>query len=90
MTSGLLDDRSGPGFAVIVVPAGAPDGLWTRAGYRHVGDTAEYRLDLTPREPLPTPPARAPDGLDDGSPEFRDFVSGLAAATKGVERGGGE
>jgi hypothetical protein len=90
VTLELLDDRTGPGFATVVVPAGAPDGLWTRAGYLHVGDTAEYRLDLTPREPLPTPPARAPDGLDDGSPEFRDFVSGLAAATQGVERGGGE
>ena len=83
VTSVLLDDRSGPGFAVIVVPAGAPDGLWTRAGYLHVGDTAEYSLDPAPR--APAPPARAPDGLDDGSPEFRDFVSGLAAATRGVE-----
>ena len=83
VTSELLDDRSGPGFAVIVVPAGAPDGLWTRAGYLHVGDTAEYRLDPAPR--APAPPARAPNGLDDGSPEFRDFVAGLAAATRGVE-----
>ena len=75
MTSVLLDDRTGPGFAVIVVPAGAPDGLWTRAGYLHVGDTAEYgRLDPAPR--APAPPARAPDGLDDGSPEFRIFVRG--------------
>ena len=49
VTSVLLDDRSGPGFAVIVVPAGAPDGLWTRAGYLHVGDRAAYRLDPAPR-----------------------------------------
>ena len=53
VTSGLLNDRTGPGFAVIVVPAGAPDGLWTRAGYLHVGDTATYRLDPAPRA-LPT------------------------------------
>ena len=53
VTSVLLDDRTGPGFAVIVVPAGAPDGLWTRAGYLHVGDTATYRLDPAPRA-LPT------------------------------------
>ena len=85
VTSVLLDDRTGPGFATVVVPAGAPDGLWTRAGYAHAGDTATYRVDPAPREPLPAPPARAPDGLDDGSPEFRDFVSGLAAATQGVE-----
>ena len=53
VTSVLLDDRTGPGFATVVVPAGAPDGLWTRAGYLHVGDTAEYRLDPAPRA-LPT------------------------------------
>ena len=88
VTSELLDDRTGPGFATVVVPAGAPDGLWTRAGYLHVGDTAEYSLDPAPR--APAPPARAPDGIDDDSPEVRDFVSGLAAATQGVERDGGE
>ena len=53
VTSELLDDCTGPGFAVIVVPAGAPGGLWTRAGYLHVGDTAEYSLDPAPRA-LPT------------------------------------
>ena len=30
VTSGLLEHRTGPGFAVIVVPAGAPDGLDAR------------------------------------------------------------
>ena len=53
MTSELLDDRSGPGFAVIVVPTGAPHGLWMRAGYLHVGDTATYRPDPAPQA-LPT------------------------------------
>ncbi len=60
VTSELLNDQSGPAFAAVVVPAGAPAGLWTRAGYLHVGDTAEYRLDPAPRA-LPT------DAVDDDS-----------------------
>lgn len=65
VTSELLNDSSGPAFAVVVVPAvnNAPDGLWTRAGYSLVGDTADFRLDPAPRELAPTAspvPAPAP------------------------------
>jgi len=59
-----------PGFAAVVVAAPALDaptapqktGLWTRAGYRHVGDTAEFAFEAAPA-PEPAPAAEVSSGL---------------------------